>query len=564
MNRYGALAAMVAFGAAAGAACGSDEPETTSTSATGAGGSGGGGGSGPSGPFDATVKRYQLSFDLATAQARSSLSIDVGAPGGDCTALPCELQVGEATWNGEPAVSLVGDGSQLTTCGGPTDAGATLELATLQQLSAQTFHGLDVGYSQKLSLAGGLFTYLLSWVGGCDHFGPCDDAPGTLAEFVIEVSHDPATVVLCPGIRTTMAGTTRCEVSSTLAPTYSAYAFAADTSWQRADFVSAAGVDVVFFEAPGGMLASSLDATQVSAFLNWITGLLGPLPYGDELRFAGAPTAWLGFEHPANIVLHHQLPSLNTSYADVTMHVLMHEVVHQWAGDRTTLAESRDFVWKEATAEYLAYVFEDEQGAVGDAAATRAYWDQASLQASYHPRPTDEPAPAVHDFYGDVYGPGPMTLYLQLEALVGRPAVLQAIAAFLEEPGVRSVDELRDALEQSSGESLQAYFDAWVFGSGPPSWPSFSATTDQVADQVTVTLTQAASALFPCAVEVLVQGATQSVTGVVDFGLAPASSSAQTVVTLSEPVVSVQIDPDHRVIDSGGSAAAVSVPIWIF
>ena len=103
-------------------------------------------------------------------------------------------------------------------------------------------------------------------------------------------------------------------------------------------------LDGVFYEVPGGKLASSLEKPSVSAYLTWITTLLGPFPYGKELRIAGGPTAWLGFEHPANILIREDLPDLSMAYANPMMHVFMHEIAHQWAGDRSTIAAGADFV----------------------------------------------------------------------------------------------------------------------------------------------------------------------------------------------------------------------------
>ena len=139
-------------------------------------------------------------------------------------------------------------------------------------------------------------------------------------------------------------------------------------------------------------------------------------------------------------------------------------------------------------------------------------------------------------------------LFVQLETMVARSTVLEAIADSLSLPVARSVADLRIALEQASGEDLGTDFDAWVFGTGAPSWPLLSATVDQVGDQVTVTVTQQSSSdqLFGCAVEVRVGGATTSALALVDFGLAPTSDSASTTVTLPEPVLSHVVDPHWR------------------
>jgi aminopeptidase N len=566
--------------AAASSACSSDpadEPsgqggDASSTAGVGAAGGSGatGGGSPMTGEFAAAVRSYDYAFDLASGAGDARLTLEVPPPGGDCTSLSCGLPVDDVGWAGGPTTSAEVSQGKLAACGTGIASGA-LEITASASVPDKTFLGLDVGYSRKTNAQGGTFSYLLSWMGGCDHFGPCDDAPAALSEFHFEVTHAAGEVVLCPGTLVPGETVTRCDLAGTLAPTYSAFAIAADTDWVRTPFAEAAGVDLVFYEAPGGQLAQALEPAVVSDAFVWLTELLGPFPYGSELRFAGAATVWYGFEHPANVLLFDGLPTEQGGFANPTLHVLLHEVVHQWAGDRTTLAETADFVWKEATAEYLTYVFEDEHRPAIEAATTLAYWDDISLQVAHHPRPTDDPTPPVESFYGDVYGPGPLVLYVQLESLLGRAVVLEGIQAFLAEPGARSVDDLRAALEAASGEDLAAYFDAWVFGSGAPTWPKMQVEASQTGDQVTVTVTQnnPGGKLFGCKVEVQVQGADQSALAVVDFGVAPTASSASTTVTLAQAMVSTVLDPRRRLIAHDGTAGVMSAPqphrdVWIF
>ena len=571
------------------AACSSDpdpvpaNPTTASSSGSGGAGAGGAGGEGGTGGTGGTgglppsqdivgeITRYDYAFNLDTLTARARFTVDVAQPGGDCFATSYDLDtIGGVTFGGAPATSVAIAGGQLRTCGLAVSGGESLEIGADVTVPDKNYIGLDVGFDTSVDMDGGTFSYLLSWVGGCDHFGPCDDDPSKLTEFHFEVTHSPDDVVLCPGTLTTEPGVTRCDIVSTLAPTYSAFAIASDPLWVRAPYPTIDGVDLVFYEVPSGELASTLEPPSVAAFFQWVTGLLGPLPYGSELRVAGAPTYWLGFEHPANIILNEGLSGANTSYENTLMHVFMHEVVHQWAGDRTTLASAADFVWKEATAEYLSYVFEDEQRPPVEAASSLAYWDAISLQSEHYPRPTDEPMPEVQDFYGDVYGPGPMVLYVQLETLLGRDVVLQGIQTFLAASGARAVTDLQASLEAAAGVDLTAYFDAWVFGVGAPEWPTLQVTTAQVGDQVTVTVTQqnTSGKLYGCLVEVEVSGATQTATALVDFGVAPTGATATATVTLAEPVASATLDPNHRLVARQSSnvtaLAGPKLPVWIF
>jgi aminopeptidase N len=538
-------------------ACSSSSPSTSS-------GTGGGGGSEPPpvGPIDGAVTKYTYAFDLQTGHGRVSADVAV-KQGGDCFTIGDRAATTtNPLWNGGPAPSATPLTGALEICGEGVRAGAPLSVGAESDVLQKTFLGLDVGFSRKKDQDGGDFTYLLSWVGGCDRFGICDADPSRLAAFHFDITHAPGAVVLCPGKLTSGDTVTSCDLAGTLAPTYSAFGLAADPLWKRAPFTSAAGLDLVFYETPSGQLAKSLDAASVGDFLTWITTLLGPFPYGNELRVAGGPTVWLGFEHPANIVLMEDLPTVSGAYENPTLHTLLHEIGHQWAGDRVTIATASDFVWKEATVEYLTYVFEDEHRPATESAASLAYWDAISLQSSYFPRPTDDPPPAVEKFFGDVYGPGPMTLYVQLESMFGRQAILAGIKSFLAEPGARTVAELRDALAKSTGQDLSSYFDAWVFGKGKPEWPTFAIATAQAGDQVTVTLTQqnASGKLYGCKVEVEVDGATSKAIATIDFGAAPKSATATATVTLAEPVVGTVLDPGHRLVARVSPSANAKAP----
>ena len=517
-------------------------------------------------PITGDVTHYDYRFDLASGQAITGLDVAVHAPGGNCFVTDLALPaVSNSTWNGSSARSATVSGSTLQICGDTVAGGAPLTISAGASVPRQTFFNLDVGFSSKRDLSGGSFSYLLGWVEGCSHLGPCDSAPSQLSTYHITVDHAASDVVLCPGELTSGVATTQCAIGGTAAPTYSSLAVASDPLWQRNDFVTAAGVDVVFYEVPAGRIARSLDRTSVAAFLTWITGLLGPYPYGTELRVAGAPTKWLGFEHPANLIVDQRLP-FSGPYQDSGMHVLMHETIHQWAGNRTTIASVADFAWKEAIAEYLSYVFEDEHRAPEEAAQSLLYWTAVGIQARHFLRPTDVPTPAIQDFYGDVYGPGPM-MFVQLESMLGRPAMLAGITQFLAAPGARTFDELRAALEAATGANLAPYFAAWVFGSGMPEWPTFAIATSQTGNQVTVTATQqnVSGKRYGCKLEVEVHGATSSALATINFGVAPTSTTASATVTLAEPVASTVFDPHHRVIGRLAGAPAMQgkpVQVW--
>lgn len=549
------------------AACDIGGPRSSSGGVGGGHGGGGeGGGPPPVGPIVAEVTHYDYTIDLTTLVASSALTLDVKT-GGDCYRVPMALPIAtNVTWNGQPATNIVTDGYTLSLCGPSVSAGQSLVVGADVVVPEATIGTFDMGYSVNPDIEGGDWAYQLAWFGdgsGCDLFGPCDDATGKLATYHTEVTHPAGMTVLCAGVRTTpMPDRTVCDIAGTKAPTYSARMLTADAGWLRTDLTTAAGVTVALYDVPSGTAGASIPVAAVNTFLPWVTNLLGAFPYGDEVRIAFAPTKWWGMEHPANLVLKYDLASPAYPYTTAALHTFMHEMAHQWAGNRVTLASDMDFAWKEAIAEYLAYVFEDEHRSPPEAGDTRAFWVFHALGAKHWPKPTDSPSPNIRQFYTSVYGAGPMVFFQQLEPFIKRPVILSAIADFLKVPGTRSVEQLIAALESASGFDLDPYMTAWVYGEGAPEWPTFAVTVSQANGQVTVMVEQQnpSGRLYPCVVEIQVSGATSSTTLGVLFPLDGTSTVVSASVPFIEQVTDVAYDPNNKVIGRAANLPAKVAP----
>ena len=514
------------------------------------------------GSIAATVTRYDYRFDLASGEASSRLAVRTDATGTGCVELASRLPLRDlaASSDGAGAPGLVAGQAdhRVTVCGAHTAGGTfTLEARATVVEGAEPITG--VGLLRAVDWGGNAFSYLLAWIEACDRLGPCDPAPARLAHFTFEVSHGAGDTVLCPGALIPGGETTRCALLGSAAPTYSSFAIAANAGWRRTPLVAAAGVSVATFEAPPGAVTAALDPAAVGGFLDWMTARFGSFPYGDELRIATGPVAWMGMEHPANIVVRDDLLGVMGLYRDTPLNVVLHEIAHQWAGDRTTLASALDFVWKEAIAEFLVYAYEDERGMAEDVRVMRALWRRIGRGAPYPIRPLAPPAVDLSTWTYGGYGAGPMALFVQLEPWLGRAALLDALRAFLAESGARSMDDLRVVLEADSGLDLRPYFDAWVFGASEPVWPIFDVATASSGSDTTVTVTQVqeGGVVFPCVVEVEVRGATQAKRVAIDFGPAPTSPAASARVTLDEPVTATRVDPDGRLL---GWAMPSAVP----
>ncbi len=464
----------------------------------------------PTGLARVTVTRYDYEVDLTTRAATARVALTLVDPG-NCVALASRnpgLDLATVTLGGAPATAD-SDGATLTACGEGWVAGTQLELVANLALEPATWAPSQVGFSITNDAAGQPLTYLLSWVGQCDRLLPCDPSPGVFARFGFTVHHPAGTTVLCPGRVTAGADTTTCNFDQDGGPTYSTLGVMASPSWQPTDLGDWGGVHATLYTRPASGMAAAIDVPYHQAFLAWMRARFGPFPYGDELRVVTGPTYWAGFEHPGNIMLDERLARATGSlYARPVGHTLNHELAHQWAGDQTTLAGTYDFVWKESMAEYLSFAYEADTEPATALRTARA-WKSFAVGAAYFPVPTADPRPALLDYYGEVYGPGPMILFRQIEALSSREAVLAALATLLGHPRALSVDEVVAALEASTGLDLSTYASVWLRGAGAPAWPQFRLTVSGTApdQQLTVAEVTPGGVLHGCNFSVGITGA---------------------------------------------------------
>jgi aminopeptidase N len=505
----------------------------------------------PTGEIAARVTHYDYALDVESRMARATLTLAVDT-GGDCVTLPFRAQLtGTPTIDGTPVNASVADDA-IRFCGIGYRTGTTIEVASEVIIPLATLGPSQVGYSITRDSQQNSFYYLVSWFGGCDRFAPCDNQPGSFATYKFTVTHPDTFKARCPGTITEVSATeTVCDFDHPGGPSYSTFGVAAYPAWTITDKGTWGGVKVTLYDRPQTLIDDAIDVAYHGGFMAWMQSQFGPYPYGDELRILTAPTYWGGFEHPGNIVLDDRLARrTNPAYWNQTAHTLDHEIVHMWAGDQTTLAGTYDFVWKEAMAEYLTYVWEDMQSAA-NGRSTSGAWKGFSQGARYFPVPLEQPA--LFDYYGDVYGPGPMVLFRQLEALTSRQQVIDAIKLVLGTPRALAVDELVAALEQTTGLDLDAYVTGWIRGSGAPNWPRYAMTFTPGSGTSSLQLMVTNRALEDnfnqrCRFKVALRGASPSDVQLVDVNTFAAGDMNQTlqVPTPEFTVTSMVLDPENE------------------
>ncbi len=153
--------------------------------------------------------------------------------------------------------------------------------------------------------------------------------------------------------------------------------------------------------------------------------------------------------------------------------LVAHELAHQWFGDLVTCRTFNHLWLNEGFATYFTDLwFEHAEGAdafeVGRLESRDDYMDGVDLAATAA-RPLPRDVADCGDLEQHQYVKGSSVLHM-LRRQLGDDAFRKGIALYLTRCGGRSVtsDELRRALEDTSGRDLRAFFEQWVHRSGYP------------------------------------------------------------------------------------------------
>jgi len=220
---------------------------------------------------------------------------------------------------------------------------------------------------------------------------------------------------------------------------------------------SASGVPMTYW-TPKGDDAALRQVRAAGRLLDWTEQKLGPYPYSSLGILV--VDAMSGMETQTMVTLG------NNSYI-LSPAVILHEIVHQWYGDRVTPRDWRDLWMSEGMAMYLQAIWESEHGgaALVDATNQWAGLDQESRDESGPPAAYD---PATFGESNVYYIPALM--WDQLRKRIGDDLFWELVRAWPEDHdnGNASYDQITAWWSERTGEDLQPFFDEWLLGAKTP------------------------------------------------------------------------------------------------
>jgi aminopeptidase N len=215
--------------------------------------------------------------------------------------------------------------------------------------------------------------------------------------------------------------------------------------------------------------------------LQFYTQTVAPYPYEKLALIVGA-TRYGGMENSSAIVFTNNLFNRNSAARVSTtfgvpsnnVSLIAHEIAHQWFGDSVTESTWSDLWLSEGFATYFAGLFlqrfegEDAFQVYMKAAASNVFAYEKKRRAPIFDRDTEDLMELLN---ANSYQKGAWVLHM-LRSSLGDDAFFRGLRNYYEahKNSTASTEDLRAALEKSSGKNLHAFFVRWVYDSGHPQY----------------------------------------------------------------------------------------------
>jgi puromycin-sensitive aminopeptidase len=455
---------------------------------------------------DVRPRRYGLRFDLDLEGWRStgSARIDLvtGRPAKEIVLHACDLDIGAARLDGEPAIDISYDEDAQT---------ATLEFSSE---AAAGDHVLELEWQGEIrSALRGLYRstrgeerYAATQFEAADarRAFPCFDEPEFKARFALELAHPSGLMAVAnmPIASQADAGPGRTRTSFEETPPISSYLVAFTVGPYEATPVAttATGIPTRVVLPPGLAARGEYARDAHAASVEWLEAYTA-IPYQyRKVDAIGLPDFEAGaMENPGAIMYRVRLLAADKETASIPVFktifaVAAHELTHMWWGDLVTMKWWNDLWLNESFASFVGDKCTDalnpewqmKRDIVGDA---KQAFDLDSL-VSTHPismevRNADE---ASERFDAITYNKGQAVLRM-IESFLGETPFRDGVRIYLNRhrEANATADDFWHALDESSGRDVTTLANAWI---REPGYPLVRCSARDDGDGLALTLRQ--------------------------------------------------------------------------
>lgn len=303
---------------------------------------------------------------------------------------------------------------------------------------------------------------------GAPSFYPCNDRADDKASYRIAVTTDPEYAVVATGRPTgtsTRAGRTT-WVFEEAAPTAS-YLVSIVIGRLAAEPLPGSGGRVTLHRPRGRAVPPASPLLRLPAMLDALEGWFGPYPLPDFRAVV--------VEEPLEIPLEAQgMASFGTNHLVDDWdneRLVVHELAHQWFGNKVTSGLLRDIWLHEGFACYTEWLWSEARGLL--TADERAARHHKALPMQQQTTPLADPGmPAMFDDW--VYKRGALTLHA-LRVALGDAAFFAVCRSWVAEHSVASTTTFVDHVARVTGTDQSALLATWLDAVKLPACPRLRA-----------------------------------------------------------------------------------------
>ncbi|MBN2018228.1 MAG: T9SS type A sorting domain-containing protein [Candidatus Cloacimonetes bacterium] len=312
------------------------------------------------------------------------------------------------------------------------------------------------------------------------------------------------------------------------------------------------GVPIINYVYPGHYNAAQTDFACIPTAMGIYEDRFGDYPwqkYGAaECNVFGG---YGGMEHQTMTSIGNGLITGNETYEMI----FVHELGHMWFGDCLTPLTWKDVWLSEGFATYSEALYiegTDGYDAMCDYVQTSYHnyylsWAGSTPHTVYDPSYLNYFTPATYE--------KPASFLHMIRLAVGDSTFFDIIQTYFQQYHSRCVitEDFQNVCEDISGEDFDDYFDAWIYGSGIPSFEySYLIGTGSSRDPNLVMIsrsTSPTSSQFYMTIPFGVETSSGTETILVETG--PEFTSAQ--YTVSDGIQDIEFDPDSWILDRGST-----------
>ncbi len=290
---------------------------------------------------------------------------------------------------------------------------------------------------------------------GAPSFFPCNDRADDKASYRISVTTDAEYAVVATGALT--AATTRAARTTWVfeepAPTAS-YLVGVVIGRLAEQALPGAGGRVSVHRPRGRALPPTSPLLRLPAMMDALEGWFGPYPLASYRAVV--------VDEPLEIPLEAQgMASFGTNHlADDwdNERLVVHELAHQWFGNKVTSGLLRDIWLHEGFACYTEWLWSEARGLGTANERAMRHWRALPMQRQATPL-ADPGMPAMFDDW--VYKRGALTLHA-LRAALGDDAFFATCRTWVAEHSVASTGAFLDHVARMTGTDQSALLSAWL------------------------------------------------------------------------------------------------------